>query len=494
MDTNKKNNSPCILLVDDDHDWLSVMRGVLDASGTDCRVHELYDGQAAMSFLTQRGRYADAIRPDIVFLDIEMPGAGGYDVLRAIKTKDTLCDIPVVMITGLSCSEHKSRASTSGADGYVVKTSDSTELLAQVSAVLEELLPDSFSRESWAAWDNQRPRTDLESRSESFTILLVEDDPDQRELISEVLSTLSKPVGATVKGVGTARECLDQDLQSFDIILLDYKLPDMPGMAILREILARADVPVVIVTGENVSETATEAIRLGAEDYIVKLGDYLFALPVIVEKSIRQHRIKRENLQLQAELKLKNEQLEELLAKQSRKAKTDHLTDLANRRSFGELLERYYGDAVRYGHDLTCCMCDLDQFKGLNDELGHQTGDLALVLTADIIRASLRTSDVAIRYGGDEFLILLPHTSVTRGVDVAERIRNELSLRSRNHDGVAREVTMSVGVASLEADSPRDANTLVSMADKALYEAKNRGRNRTAAFGDIPPDLNRKPA
>ncbi len=495
MDPNKKNNLPCILLVDDDRDWLSVMRGVLDASGTVCCVHELHDGQTAMDFLSRQGRYVDAPRPDIVFLDIEMPGPTGHQVLKTIKTSDTLCDIPVVMVTGLSCPEHKTRATTGGADGYVVKTSNSAGLLAEVTSVLERLLPGSFHFENCPPSDNQRLSVNLELRSKSPRILLVEDDPDQRELISEVLVTqLCDSGGAKVTAVGSARECLAQDLQGYDIILLDYKLPDMSGLTVLREILARADVPVVIVTGENVSETAAQAIRLGAEDYVVKLGDYLFALPVIVQKNIRQHEIKRENSQLQAELKLKNEQLEQLLAKQSQMAKTDHLTNLSNRRSYGELLDRYYGDAVRYGHDLTCCMCDLDQFKELNDELGHQTGDLALVLTADIIRASLRSSDVAIRYGGDEFLILLPHTSVTRGVDVSQRILNELSLRSRNLEGLARAVTMSIGVASLQADSPCDARALVSLADRALYEAKDMGKNRIAIVGDLGPDQNRKPA
>ena len=224
-----------------------------------------------------------------------------------------------------------------------------------------------------------------------------------------------------------------QDLKAFEAVLLDYNLPDYDGLVMLKELLDRCDVPVIVVTGENITQTASQAVKAGAADYVVKLGDYLFALPIVIDKNIRQHRLRCENRRLQGELQsmlhelqAKNLQLEESLEQQRKMATTDHLTGLSNRRHFAEALERYFQEATRYGFDLTCCMCDLDHYKQLNDMLGHQIGDQVLVIAAEVIRSSLRTTDLAVRYGGDEFVLLLPHTSMDMGVAAGQRIREQL--------------------------------------------------------------------
>jgi diguanylate cyclase (GGDEF)-like protein len=324
-------------------------------------------------------------------------------------------------------------------------------------------------------------------------ILVVEDDRDQRQLLCEALSLhYEDRAGRNIVGVADARQCLAQDLGSFDVVLLDYHLPDMPGLALLDRIVARADLPVIFVTGDNDGATAAEAINRGAQDFIVKLGDYLFAMPALVEKSIRQYSIKRDNERLRRQLEAtaqelqgKNRQLQESLAQVRTLATTDSLTHLANRRKFVEVLERYYGEALRYNFDLTCCMCDLDHYKDLNDALGHQAGDEVLVIAADVIRSSLRGSDIAARYGGDEFILLLPHTSLDRGLAVGERIRHELVLRTRGHAKVRRAITMSVGIASLGSDHPDSPDALVRQADQALYAAKERGKDRLVTFESI---------
>ncbi len=330
---------------------------------------------------------------------------------------------------------------------------------------------------------------DLDNLARRPRILVVEDDDDQRELICDALRLhYGDEMGDRLTGVATGRECLALDLARFDVVLQDYNLPDIAGLDLLGSILNRAALPVILVTGENDSATAAEAIRRGAQDYTVKLGDYLFALPVLIDKGIRQHHMKQENQRLQrelqamlSELRIKNIQLQESLQKLETMATTDHLTGLANRRRFGELLHRYYGEAVRYSFDLTCCMCDLDEYKQINDSLGHMVGDELLVLAADVIRSSLRSSDVAARYGGDEFVLLLPHTSVERGFAVGERIRQGLAEQAAAHGAVGRAVTISMGIASLDADRPAGADALVSLADRALYVAKDRGRDRIVA-------------
>jgi len=328
-------------------------------------------------------------------------------------------------------------------------------------------------------------------------ILVIDHDDDGRGLICETLQLYYEDrEGVRVVGLATAAQALAQDLEAFDIILLDYNLPDMPGPDLVQEILDRTDVPIIMVTGEHVSAIAAEAVRRGAQDYVIKVGDYLFTIPVLVEKNVQQHHLKKENFRLQLELetmlnelRVKNLQLEESLEKVKTLATTDPLTGLANRRHFAEMLERLYGEAIRYEFDLTCCMCDLDDYKRLNDTLGHQVGDELLVIAAEVIRSSLRSSDIAARYGGDEFLLLLPHTSLDRALSVGGRIRRELGARSLRDARITYRATISMGLASLAADRPASGDALIAMADRALFVAKEQGKDRIVAFSRVaqPP-------
>lgn len=316
-------------------------------------------------------------------------------------------------------------------------------------------------------------------------LLIIEDDVDQRELIREVLADRFGPSNVTVVGVDSRAEALTQDLSSFDLILTDFNLPDCSGMDLLEEIRARCNTPVIIVTGENVGHIATEAIRKGATDYVVKVGDYLFTIPLVVEKSLTVARIMRENDSLRDKLQSalhevsdKNAQLEASLKRVEELAATDPLTGLYNRRQFAKVLDQLFAEAQRYDHDLSAVMIDLDGYKQLNDSYGHQIGDQLLVLAGKVIKANLRRMDVAARYGGDEFVLLLPHASADDAVTVARRIRDEFRIGSaiilRRNEGVA----MSMGVVSLRSARVIDADQFIARADVALYRAKDLGRNR----------------
>jgi diguanylate cyclase (GGDEF)-like protein len=329
----------------------------------------------------------------------------------------------------------------------------------------------------------------------SPAVLVVDDDVDQRELVKETLGLHFPASAGKIVAVGSATECLAQDLGRFDIILLDYNLPDMTGLELLKHVVSRCHAPVLFVTGESVAATAAQAIQLGAQDYIVKVGNYLLTLPVMVEKNLVLHQLKLENLQLHQELtqrmeqiRVTNNQLQESLHMLQTIAGTDPLTALSNRRSFAEALERYFSEARRYDYDLACAMCDLDHYKQLNDTLGHQSGDKVLVATADAIRANLRASDMAARYGGDEFVLLLPHTSMEMAINVVERIRQQLVMATSNCNCTGRgscKVTMSIGLASLRSDHPASADALVAMADRALYAAKDRGKDRIITYEEL---------
>jgi len=318
---------------------------------------------------------------------------------------------------------------------------------------------------------------------DKLKLLIIEDDADQRELICD---TLEDHFGAgTTVGVDSRATALQQDLATFHLILADYNLPDGTGMELLEQIKARCQTPVILVTGENVGRIAAEAIRKGANDYIVKVGDYLFTIPLAVEKNLTVAKVKEENETLRqrleaalAEVRVKNEQLEETLLKVQEVAATDPLTGLYNRRHFGKVIEQLFSEAQRYDNDLSCVMIDLDGYKQLNDAFGHQVGDQLLVVAAKAITANLRKMDVAARYGGDEFVLLLPRAAAQEAAAVSVRIRDDFRVASaallRRNVGV----TMSIGVGSRKSDNVVGTEQLIARADAALYRAKAAGRNR----------------
>lgn len=324
-------------------------------------------------------------------------------------------------------------------------------------------------------------------------LLIIEDDPDQRDLMQETLRG-SFGAEAQVIAVGSSAEALRQDLKSFDLILSDYNLPDAGGLEMLAALRSRCSTPVIMVTGENVARTAAESIRKGAADYVVKTANYLFTIPVVVEKNLTIAKIKRENEQLRQELEKalqdvcdKNAQLQRSLAKVEELAATDPLTGLYNRRHFARVLDQLFAEAQRYGKDMSCVMIDLDRYKQLNDSYGHQTGDELLMLAGKVIGANMRRMDVAARYGGDEFVLLLPQASGADAQQVAQRIAQQFKPASALLLARTEGVSMSIGIGSIARNRPPHAEHLVTIADRALYRSKENGRDRVSVSDVVVP-------
>jgi diguanylate cyclase (GGDEF)-like protein len=320
---------------------------------------------------------------------------------------------------------------------------------------------------------------------EQLKLLIVEDDADQRDLIRD---TLEMHFGTgTVVAVDSRAAARAQDPASFNLILTDYNLPDGCGMDLLDEVRSRCNTPVIMVTGENVGQIAVEAIRRGATDYVVKLGDYLFTIPLVVEKNLIMAKVKRENEQLREqvekamlELQYKNGQLQESLQRMEQMASTDPLTGLYNRRHFNRVLEQMFAEAQRFDTDLACAMIDLDGYKQLNDTHGHQLGDQLLIAAGKVITFNLRKMDIAARYGGDEFVLLLPRAQTAEAAVVIQRIREEYFIASAALLNRTEGVRMSVGIGSVKSIVSANPEHLVGAADKALYQAKGAGRDRIA--------------
>lgn len=315
-------------------------------------------------------------------------------------------------------------------------------------------------------------------------ILLVEDDIDAADLVRETINDHFK--ADCVTHVDHVADALNCDLSRIDMVLSDINLPDGSGLELLDQLLKRRpDLPIIMVTSESALDCATQAIRQGAYDYVVKAGDYLFTIPLIIQKNLAVYQIKRRNDQLQhelgatlEELRNKNNQLQEVISQLERQASTDPLTGLANRRHIQTILDRSYSQAVRYHTDLAALMIDMDGFKKFNDTRGHQAGDQLLQAMARVLNQNIRKSDVAGRYGGDEFVVIQPHSDPVLARQFADRIRQQFLAHIAELFGDRTHCNLSIGIACLSISKPDSADHLVAMADSALYAAKQAGKAR----------------
>jgi diguanylate cyclase (GGDEF)-like protein len=251
-----------------------------------------------------------------------------------------------------------------------------------------------------------------------------------------------------------------------DLVLMDLVMPRMDGFAALEALRGdarTAEVPVIFVSARGDDVTRVKGLDLGAVDFLQKPFSER-ELQARIDRTLRLTR--------------RQTQLREL-------AQTDTLTGLANLRAFRARLDEEVKRAHRYETPLTCVMADMDHLKPVNDELGHAAGDRAIAAVADVVRTELRETDFAARYGGDEFVVLLPHTSIAEGRTFAERVCARLREVALEAGGHRIALAASFGVAEMSR-LPRDdaGEDLVRRADEALYAAKRAGRARVAAIGE----------
>jgi diguanylate cyclase (GGDEF)-like protein len=258
-----------------------------------------------------------------------------------------------------------------------------------------------------------------------------------------------------------------------EVVILDVMLDDMDGYSVCRWLRlgdATKDIVVIMLTVKVEVKSRVEGLHVGADDYIPKPYE-----PEELEARIYAA-LRSRNARL--DLRQRNAELEGLLTKTEHLAMTDALTGVFNRRRFGDVLHREFASARRYGHPLSLALFDVDRFKPVNDVGGHIAGDSTLRDIAQILAHSIREVDVCARYGGDEFVLLLPHTPADRAIVVADRAAASLSKARVGWSGEARNVTLSVGISSTEDISLASDAMLVEAADRALYDAKRQGGAR----------------
>jgi two-component system, cell cycle response regulator len=301
-------------------------------------------------------------------------------------------------------------------------------------------------------------------------ILVVDDHPDNVEIISARLSSR----GYVIESASNGEEALKKVRENPPhLILLDVMMPLMDGFEVSRRIKkdpALPYIPIILVTARGETEDKVEGLDAGADDYLTKPINF----PELEARARSMLRIKR----LQDELDQKNRQLEVANRRLRQLSITDGLTGLFNHRHVHELLHEEHERCKRNGEGVGVVMLDLDRFKALNDTHGHPTGDVVLSETASILRESAREVDMVGRYGGEEFIAILPGADEDAAARFAERVRSALEIYVFEHEGKQIRMTVSAGVASARGDEFELPDELIKRADQALYRAKESGRNR----------------
>jgi len=298
-------------------------------------------------------------------------------------------------------------------------------------------------------------------------VLIAEDDASTRLLLQSLLRKWGYNVSAVSDGEEAWRFLSEVDHPL--LVILDWMLPGIEGPEIVRRLRLNDGGKqhyVIIITSAGSESAVAQALDAGADDFIRK--------PFNLDELRARIAVGRRVSCLHQALADKLRKLEVATENITRLARTDELTGLHNRRSFNEIFALALSSARRHGQPLSLISIDLDHFKIINDTFGHSIGDMVLKDFSDLLLKMVRGEDVAVRWGGEEFIILLTHTGSEAATALAERIR--FSFEQSPGRIPTRVMTASFGVAQLQ--NGENENDLIKRADSALYKAKNDGRNR----------------
>jgi two-component system cell cycle response regulator len=425
-------------------------------------------------------------KPDLIIMDVEMPGSNGIDICRGLKGRMETRSIPVILLTSCSKKEDIILGLEAGADDYITKPMYPPEVLARVDAHLRS--------KGYYAELEHRDLLLLLELSEAMTAL--RNPMKILRLIVEKMSDaidISRCSIVSVSGTGDLIVKASSDLKDeVEIILEQIKYPEIikaietrkpvvvndiksdPLMKSVQEYLEGIEfnsiIVVPIIKKENVIGTfflrTTSSLKDGITERIYKLCQLV--------ANISANAL--ENATLFESMKTAQEYLGEMSIR-------DGLTRLYNHRHFYNRLDEEFSRAIRYNTPLSLIFFDIDDFKMVNDTCGHTQGDEVLRQIGRIIKNVVRESDIAARYGGDEFVVLLPNTTADGALDLANRLQSiirELTFE----DLKVEKVTTSTGVATFSSGNVQSFDQFVQLADGAMYISKVQGKNRVSRAAD----------
>jgi two-component system, cell cycle response regulator len=304
--------------------------------------------------------------------------------------------------------------------------------------------------------------------SEGGSILIAEDDRITRELLTGILTRR----GFTVEAVEDGQAAVERvGRGGLDLVLLDILMPRLTGLEacrLLKGMTVDSFLPVVLVTVKTDTASRVEGLKIGADDYVCKPFDEE-ELIARVEAMLRIKRL--------------HDHVAEARSRLERMSVQDELTGLYNYRYLHTRLSEEFKRAERYHEPLACMVVDIDRLAALNELGGRGTGDRAIRSVSGVVKQCVREVDVVARFGGDEFLVMLPSTHLAGSVSVAERVWREVGERGLiDFPSFGLTLTLSIGVALFPSRDVRTKDALLRAADDALHQAKREGGNRVCIF------------
>lgn len=427
---------------------------------------EYFDVITAMS-----GREALAIceraECDLVLLDVMMPDMDGFEVCRRLKSSTLTHHIPVVMVTALDQPSDKVRGLEAGADDFLTKPIPELALTARVRSLSRlKMVTDELRMRAVTSRDigiESPEREALADTGRGGRILIVDDRPASYERIAAMLSTEHEVEVET----DANRALFHAADGNFDLLIISLGLENFDGLRLcsqLRSLERTRNIPVLGVTEADNNARMVRGLEIGVNDFLMRPIDKNELL-ARARSQVRKRRYTerlRDNVQMSIEMAI-----------------TDALTGLFNRRYMESHVATLVEQAAARGKPLTVMVLDIDYFKSINDTYGHDAGDDVLRDFALRIKRAIRGIDLACRYGGEEFVLVMPETDMAVAAMVAERLRRRIAAEPFSIQKGAKSVpvTISIGIAGLR-DKDDTAASVLKRADQALYRAKRDGRNR----------------
>jgi len=321
--------------------------------------------------------------------------------------------------------------------------------------------------------------------TKTLKVLFVEDNEEARVAILALLSNFFNDIAVAKDG----KEGISLfKADSFDIIISDIRMPNTNGLDMIEQIRQINDnIPIVISTAHKETDLLLESIKLGVNGYLLKPINFKQLKQVIkqiCEKIYYKRKAKQYEENLEKLVKERTQELEIAKSKLAEMANKDPLTNLYNRRYFNDVADTLLSMAHRQQQEFSIFMLDIDRFKLINDTYGHNAGDVVLKKLSNLLTTSIRQSDVAIRFGGEEFVVLLPNTNIDGAVLIAKKLKEaieNIEIKIPNIDII--KFTVSIGISQCDCSKNAEViDDLVHKADEALYEAKRAGRNKIVIY------------
>ena len=404
---------------------------------------------------------------DLVLLDVMMPDMDGFEVCRRLKTNPATHHIPVVMVTALDQPSDRVRGLEAGADDFLTKPIPDLVLIARVRSLTRlKMVTDELRMRALTSREigiELPEREAVADTGRGGRVLIVDDRPASYERVAAMLAEEQ----ATEVEPNPSEALFRAAEGNYDLIIISLELENFDALRLcsqIRSLDRTRNVPILAITEPDNSARMLRGLEIGVNDYLMRpidKNELLARARTQVRKRRYTERL-RDNVQMSIEMAI-----------------TDALTSLFNRRYMESHLGTLVEQASARNKPLAVLVLDIDYFKSINDSHGHDAGDDVLREFALRIKRSIRGIDLACRYGGEEFVIVMPETDMAVAAMVAERLRRRIAAEPFAIQQGARNipVTISIGLAALRGKN-ENAATVLKRADQALYRAKRDGRNR----------------